>query len=267
MGNIRSSRRSRINWLARGPFAPYVDAFKQYLADRGYAASTAANYVGSVAHFAQWIRRRRLRIQGIDEAAVVEFLDEHLARCCCTGLVHRDRRDLSAALGHLLVVLRAQGAIAPPAARTTPVDEELRRYDEYMDHVRGLAPNTRAACASCAGCCSALRRRPGRHLGGHARARAPLLRAAGQALQQAASAGAWSRPCAAISATARQWGCGVPPDWRRPVSRQLAAEHATQGPECGRSRATRAFVRPIRSSPASGRCDCALRLGSRTARR
>ena len=144
MGNIRSSRLGRINWLAREAFAPYVDAFKQYLTDRGYAASTLANYVGSVAHFAQWIHRRRVRVQRIDEAAVAEFLDEHLAHCCCTGSVHRDRRDLSAALGHLLVVLRAQGAIAPPTARTTPVDDELRRYDEHMDHVRGLAPKTRA---------------------------------------------------------------------------------------------------------------------------
>jgi site-specific recombinase XerD len=143
MGNIRSSRLGRINWLAREPFAPYVDAFKQYLTDRGYAASTFANYVGSVAHFAQWVHRRRLRVRRIDEAAVAEFLDEHLTRCCCTGLVHRDRRDLSAALGHLLVVLRAQGAIAPPAAHTTPVDDELCRYDKHMDHVRGLAPKTR----------------------------------------------------------------------------------------------------------------------------
>ena len=41
-------------------------------------------------------------------------------------------------------MLRAQGAIAPPAASTTPVDEELRRYDEHMQHVRGLAPKTRS---------------------------------------------------------------------------------------------------------------------------
>jgi site-specific recombinase XerD len=143
MGNVRLARLSRINWLAQGPLAPYVDAFKQYLTDRGYAATTFANCVGSVAHFAQWIHRRHRRVQRIDEAAVAEFLDEHLPRCRWTGPVQRDRRGLSAALGHLLVVLRAQGVIAPPAASTTPVDEELRRYDEHMDHVRGLAPKTR----------------------------------------------------------------------------------------------------------------------------
>jgi site-specific recombinase XerD len=143
MGKVRLSRFSCINRLAEGPLAPHVDAFKQYLTDRGYAANTFANCVGSIAHFAQWIHGRRLRVQRIDEAVVAEFLDEHLPRCHCIGAVQRDRRGLSAALTHLLVVLRAQGVIAPPAVSTIPVDDELRRYDEYMDHVRGLAPKTR----------------------------------------------------------------------------------------------------------------------------
>ncbi|RJG01528.1 site-specific integrase [Noviherbaspirillum sedimenti] len=143
MGNTRSSRFTRTDWLATGPLAPHVDAFKQYLTDCGYAATTFANCVRSVAHFAQWVHGRRLRVQRIDETVVAEFLDDHLPRCHCTGPVHCDRRNLSAALGHLLVVLRAQGVVAPPMMRTTPVDEELLCYEEYMDHVRGLAPKTR----------------------------------------------------------------------------------------------------------------------------
>jgi hypothetical protein len=31
-----------------------------------------------------------------------------------------------------------------PKAKPRPVDKELSRYDEYMDHVRGLAPKTRS---------------------------------------------------------------------------------------------------------------------------
>jgi integrase/recombinase XerC len=143
MNNIRVSRFTRSDWLAKGPLAPHVDAFKRYLTDRGYAATTFANCVGGIAHFAQWVHGRRLRVQRIDEAVVAAFVDEHLACCDCIGAVQRDRRGVSAALGHLLVVLRAQGVIAPPAVITTPVDDELRRYDEYMDHVRGLAPKTR----------------------------------------------------------------------------------------------------------------------------
>jgi integrase/recombinase XerC len=143
MANKPASR-SPIDWLTKGPLAPYVDSYKQYLTDRGYAASTFGNCLRSIAHFAQWIHGRYRCMQHIDEAVVAEFLDGHLPRCRCAGPTHRDRRNLSAALGHLLVVLRARGVIALPAVKATPVDEELLRYDEYMDHVRGLAPKTRS---------------------------------------------------------------------------------------------------------------------------
>lgn len=143
MDIVHPPRRNNINGLVDGPLGPYVDAFKQHLTDRGHAAHTFGSYVGGIAHFAQWIHGCRLRVQRIDEEVVAEFLDDHLARCRCAGPVRHDRRDLSAALGHLLVVLRAQGAIAAPTVSTTPVDDELRRYDDYMDHVRGLASKTR----------------------------------------------------------------------------------------------------------------------------
>jgi len=55
MGNVRLSRFGCINQLAEGPLAPHVDAFKQYLTARGYAAATFAKRVGSIAHFALWI--------------------------------------------------------------------------------------------------------------------------------------------------------------------------------------------------------------------
>ena len=143
MGNTRSSKHASIDWLAKGPLAPHIDEFMLYLANRDYAANTFCNYLGVVSHFAQWMHSRRLRLQSIDEALVAKFIDQHLPRCHCSGPVQRDRRTLSAALGHLLAVLRAQGAIAPVMVRSKPVDEELRRYDAYMDLVRGLAPKTR----------------------------------------------------------------------------------------------------------------------------
>jgi integrase len=75
--------------------------------------------------------------------SVTEFLDQHLPHCRCAGPVRHDRCDHRAALGHLLFVLRARGAVTLPAKNTTPVDEELRLFDAYMDRVRGLAPKTR----------------------------------------------------------------------------------------------------------------------------
>ena len=132
-----------IDWLADGPIGPYVDAFKQHLTERRYAAHTLAGYLAGITHFARWARSRRLRLRRIDEGSITEFLDDHLPNCNCAGPTRHDRRDLSAALGHLLVVLRAQGAVAPPIAGTTAVEAELLRYDQYMEHARGLAPKTR----------------------------------------------------------------------------------------------------------------------------
>jgi integrase/recombinase XerC len=145
MGTVRRSRRPGLNYLTDGPIGPYVDAFKRYLSERRYAASTSASYLADIAHFARWARSKRLALHRIDEGSIVKFLDDHLPRCCCTGPTRHDRGDHSAALGHLLEVLRAQGAIAAPSISTTPVDEELLRYDEYLAHVRGLMTKTRSS--------------------------------------------------------------------------------------------------------------------------
>lgn len=135
--------RNILNVLATGPLAAHVDAYKQYLTERGCTAHTFASCLGGIAHFAQWIGKRQLCVKRIDEAVVARFLDKHLPHCRCSRAKPRHRRCVSAALGHLLAVLRAQGVIALPAVGATPVDDELRRYDAHMDHVRGLALKTR----------------------------------------------------------------------------------------------------------------------------
>ena len=144
MDIVRRSHCNDLDGFADGPIGPYVDAFKQYLIQRRYATKTVVLYLRCITHFARWMHARRLRWRGIDEGLIAEFLDEHLSNCDCAGAISHELGNHRAALGHLLVVLRAQGAIAPPAASTTPVDEELCRYDEYMEHVRGLAPKTRS---------------------------------------------------------------------------------------------------------------------------
>lgn len=146
MGIIQRRRHTDTDTdsLAKGPLGPYVDAFKQYLAERGYAAHTFASYVVCVAHFVRWARTKRLRLNRVDESSIAEFLDDHLPHCDCAAPVRHDRGDHRAALGHLLVVLRSLGAIPPMTLSATAADEELRCYDEYMEHARGLAPKTRS---------------------------------------------------------------------------------------------------------------------------
>jgi integrase/recombinase XerC len=143
MDTAQHSRVIEVDWLAASPIGPHAVAFKRHLTERRYAAHTVASYIAEVTHFARWVCTRRLPLARIDEVSVAIFLDDHLPSCACTGHMRHDRSDHSAALGHLLVVLRGQGAIAQPPVSTTPVDEELRRYDDHMNHVRGLAPKSR----------------------------------------------------------------------------------------------------------------------------
>lgn len=130
-------------WLRDSALAPHIDAYGAYLRQGRYATNTTRGYLNCVAHFAHWITQTVLPVDRIDEEVVRQFLDEHLPNCNCDGPVARAYGDLRAALGHLAIVLRAQGAIPMIAEPTGPIADELRRYDEHMCHARGLTGGTR----------------------------------------------------------------------------------------------------------------------------
>ena len=131
------------SWLFESQLAPFVDAFMLHLFDCRYASNTIANYLAGLTHFAHWLTQNNIDVKNIDEKLIQRFLDGHLPICCCEKPAFTNAKDLHAALGHLLVLLRANGIIADPSNSLTPVDEELQRFDDYMDHVRGLATKTR----------------------------------------------------------------------------------------------------------------------------
>lgn len=120
----------------------HTQAYRQYLFDRGNAAGYVRNCEAAVAHLSMWMKQAGLRLADVGEELVAEFLRDHLPVCGCTTSA-RHPTTVRAALGHLLVVLRAAGAIVPEPLDTTAVGQELRRYDQYMEQVRGLAPKTR----------------------------------------------------------------------------------------------------------------------------
>ena len=130
-------------WLLESQLAPFVDAFTQHLIEGRYASHTTDSYFACIAHFAHWSTQCHIDIHSINEKVVLQFLDEHLPRCDCAMRVYRIRRHLRAALAHLLVVLRNNAVIADSPIGMTPVDIELRYFDDYMNHVRGLASKTR----------------------------------------------------------------------------------------------------------------------------
>lgn len=125
--------------------APHVDAFVEHLSRGRYAPNTVDRYLGCIAHLARWLWMSSVAAENIDEASVIQFLDDHIPGCDCPRPAPRVLCDLRAACGHLLHVLRDRGAVAEPALPTGPIADELRCFDEHMRQVRGLAAKTRSA--------------------------------------------------------------------------------------------------------------------------
>ena len=120
----------------------HVSGYRAYLVERGNAAGYVLNCEAAVVHLSMWMKGANKRLVDIDEGLVAEFVEHHLPNCRCATSAHHPS-TVRAALGHLLVVLRASNAIAPRPLDMTAVGQELRRYDQYMEQVRGLAPKTR----------------------------------------------------------------------------------------------------------------------------
>jgi integrase/recombinase XerC len=120
----------------------HFPGYRQYLLDRGNAAGYVRNCEAAVAHLSTWMKGANKRLADVDEGFVAEFVEHHLPGCqCATSARHPN--TVRAALGHLLVVLRTANAIASRPVDMTEVAQELRRYDQHMEQVRGLAPKTR----------------------------------------------------------------------------------------------------------------------------
>lgn len=130
-------------WLRDSDLAPFVPGYVHRLIDRRYAASTVRLYVYCVAHFAHWLRRRRVNVRGISPDVVQRFVDDHLPRCTCPPPVQRSPHQVRAALRQLLNTLVDRGVLVCNS-RSDAVEVQLKRYDDYMQRLMGLAETTRA---------------------------------------------------------------------------------------------------------------------------
>jgi site-specific recombinase XerD len=120
----------------------HIPHYRRYLLERGNAAGYVGDCEAAVVHLSMWMKSAAKRLSDVDECLVAEFVGDHLPVCECATRA-RHPSSVRAALNHLLVVLRAANAIAPAPLDMTEVGQELRRYDQYMEQVRGLAPKTR----------------------------------------------------------------------------------------------------------------------------
>lgn len=116
--------------------------------DHGYGGATVIRYVRIIAHFGQWLVRKRLAPSDVCEDLVLEFLDRHLPRCQCWARIDRDRKSVRAAIAQLAVVLH-QASIAPAARDQEGWSSDIRcgldQLDKHLEQARGASEATRAS--------------------------------------------------------------------------------------------------------------------------
>ena len=131
-----TTRVSRV--LMTGPVAPFADAYRAELLERGYTPLSTVNELRQVARFSRWLEAGGLTVAEVSDVRVEEFLAWQRA----SG---RDRHSLSRpGLRCLLDVLRGLGVLAAeePAAPSSPTDVLLACFERYLLAERGLAAGT-----------------------------------------------------------------------------------------------------------------------------
>lgn len=128
-------------WLQDSKLASFAPAYWQRLIDQRYTDETVRVYLCCLAHFARWMDRRRLAINSLNQETVRQFLDNHLSRCACPLPVQRSRHVMKAALRHLWTHLTESGVLKRQS--TNAIEDELKRFNDFMKNAKGLADNTR----------------------------------------------------------------------------------------------------------------------------
>ncbi|HKT95622.1 MAG TPA: site-specific integrase [Paraburkholderia sp.] len=133
---------ARCSTAVGSPIDTIVSRYVDYLRDRRYASDTIQRYLASLRHFARRLDKR-LTLDDIDDALVMEFVDVHLPHCRCPRPCMHHVNTVRAALRHLLSVLKDEGlSNAGRAQLHTPVDIELELFRHYLVDSCGYAQTT-----------------------------------------------------------------------------------------------------------------------------
>ena len=123
--------------LHAGPLGVYMDGFARLLKEQGYARRTAKEKIRIVADLSRWLDHRQLRIKGLDEEKISEFL---LYRCHQDRILHEERPTLRDFLKHL----RKAGIIpaSAPAVGNSALYRIENSFARYLAQERGLTQTT-----------------------------------------------------------------------------------------------------------------------------
>ena len=130
------------SWVSRvlvmGPLAPFAEAYRRELRERGYTERSAVNELRQVARFSCWLEAGQVSVSELGAGRVEEFFGWQRA-------VGRHRSQWSRpGLVCLLEVLRKRGVLAAgePVRAGSPAEVLLAGFGRYLAAERGLAAGT-----------------------------------------------------------------------------------------------------------------------------
>ncbi|MEO4016101.1 site-specific integrase [Pseudomonas rossensis] len=135
----RLSCRQEFN---NSPLSATITLYVEALLTQRYAKSTIRLYLHALARFGHWMKGETLCLENIDAALTERFIREHLPVCTCSMSLHSGVADTRAALRYLLKQLAQQRPVK--SLGDDPITAELGRFDEYLQNICGVAPQTNA---------------------------------------------------------------------------------------------------------------------------
>jgi integrase/recombinase XerD len=134
---------AEVHGLNPGSVEPYLTDFAAKLAASGYTRLSINDYAISIAHFGDWLRRKGMPVEAVDEKVLARFKIHH---CCCFGI--RSKKRLSGRylkrVRRFMCHLATRGVVAWTVVEE-PQESQVPYLVEFRDWIhihRGLAAQT-----------------------------------------------------------------------------------------------------------------------------
>jgi hypothetical protein len=136
------SRASSLARLLQPPLGSYLEALAQSLQAQNYSREVIRGYVSAAYRFGEWLSTQGLALSAVSDQLVDRYVNQFEKRIS-PAHPYGQRPKLTRGLGHLRVVLRQAGALAELTPSSSPSEEWLTRYEQYLNQVGGKAAATR----------------------------------------------------------------------------------------------------------------------------
>jgi site-specific recombinase XerD len=113
---------------------PFIEGFSARLLEVGYTPLTVRNMLKDVGQLGQWMESENLEISQLTRASIEAFIDARRSG--------RRRVPTVRSFAPLLEYLDSLGLLLADAEPTTPLDDLIRRYKDWLVFERGLAAPT-----------------------------------------------------------------------------------------------------------------------------